>query len=116
MIQVSSLGVIQNLCTAFMCEPVFDTISKKVSFYAERGEDKGVYFLQGLNLKKIQKSSTSYEYYTRIIPVGANGLTIESVNDGKNYLENYQYSDKVLTYIWKDESYTDAQALMEDAG
>lgn len=115
MIQVSTLGVIQNLCTAFMCEPVFDTINKTVSFYNKRGEDKGVYFLRGLNLKKLQKKSTSYDYYTRIIPIGQNGLTIESVNNGKNYLENYQYSSKVLTYIWKDESYTDAQALMEDA-
>lgn len=115
MMQVSTLEAIQKLCTAFMCEPVFDTINKKVSFYNKRGEDKGAYFISGLNLKKLQKKVTSYGYYTRIIPVGANGLSIESVNDGKNYLENYQYSNKVLTYIWKDESYTDPQALKEDA-
>lgn len=115
MMQVSTLEVIQNLCTAFMCEPVFDTINKTVSFYSQRGEDKGVYFMSGLNLKKLQKKSTSYDYYTRIIPVGQDSLSIADVNDGKNYLENYQYSNKVLTYIWKDESYTDAQALMEDA-
>lgn len=115
MMQVSSLEVIQNLCKAFMCDPVFDTINKKVSFYVQRGEDKGVYFMSGLNLKNLQKKSTSYDYYTRIIPIGANGMTIESVNDGKNYLENYQYSNKALTYIWKDESYTDAQALKDDA-
>lgn len=115
MIQVSTLEAIQKLCIAFMCEPVFDTINKKVSFYNKRGEDKGAYFISGLNLKKLQKKSTSYDYYTRIIPIGANGLTIESANDGKNYLENYQYSNKILTYIWKDESYTDPQALKEDA-
>ena len=115
MIQVSTLDVIQNLCTAFMCEPVFDTINKTISFYQQRGEDKGVYFLSGLNMEKLQKKSTSYDYYTRIIPIGQNGLNIESVNDGKNYLENFQYSNKVLTYIWKDESYTEAQALKEDA-
>lgn len=115
MMQVSTLDVIQKLCTAFMCEPVFDTINKRVSFYARRGEDKGTYFISGLNLKKLQKKSTSHDYYTRIIPIGQDNLSIADVNDGKNYLENYQYSDKVLTYIWKDESYTDPQALMEDA-
>lgn len=115
MMQVSTLEVLQNLCTAFMCEIVFDTINKKVSFYDKLGEDKGVYFMSGLNLKKLQKKSTSYDYYTRIIPIGANDLTIESVNNGKNYLENYQYSSKVLEYIWKDENYTDAQAMLEDA-
>lgn len=115
MMQVSSLEAIQKLCTAFMCEPVFDTLNKTISFYEQRGEDKGTYFMSGLNLKKLQKKSTSYDYYTRLIPLGENGLSIESVNEGKNYLENFQYSNKVLTLIWKDESYTDPQALMEDA-
>lgn len=116
MVQVSTKEVLQNLATAFMCDIVFDTINQTVSFYTQLGEDKGVYFISGLNLKKVQKKSTSYDYYTRIIPIGEDGLTIESVNGGKNYLENYQYSNKVLTYLWKDESYTDAQALMDDAG
>ena len=115
MLQVTSKDIIDKLCTAFMCEKVYDTKNKTVSFYDKTGEDKGVYFLRGLNLKKLNKKSDSYDYYTRIIPIGANNLTIESVNDGKNYLENYQYSNKVKTYIWKDESYTNAQALMEDA-
>lgn len=116
MLQVTSKDVIDKLCTAFMCERVYDTKAKKVHFYDKVGSDKGVYFLRGLNLKKLNKKSDSYDYYTRIIPIGANNLTIESVNGGKNYLENHQYSNKVKTYIWKDESYTNAQALMEDAG
>lgn len=115
MMHVNTLGVIQNLCKAFMCEPVYDTKAKTVSFYTKRGEDKGVYFLSGLNLKRLKKESGSHEFYTRVIPIGENGLTIESVNDGKKYLENFQYSSKVLAYIWKDESYTDPQALKEDA-
>lgn len=115
MLQVSSRDVIDKLCIAFMCERVYDTKKKTVSFYPELGEDRGVYFLKGTNLKKLSRKSDSYDYYTRIIPIGANGLTIEAVNGGKNYLENYQYSRKVKSYIWKEESYTDAQALMEDA-
>jgi phage minor structural protein len=115
MMKVSTLEGLQNLCTAFMCDPVYDTINKTVSFYGQRGEDKGSYFLKGLNLKKLQKKASSYDFYTRIVPIGENDLTIESVNDGKNYLENYQYSDKVRTYIWEDASYTDPTALMEDA-
>ena len=114
-LQTNTLGVIQKLCTAFMCEPVYDTKKKTVSFYEQAGEDKGTFFLSGLNLKRLQRKGSSYDYYTKIIPIGQDGLTIESVNDGKNYLENFQYSPKIKTYIWKDESYTDAQALKEDA-
>lgn len=115
MVNCNSLQVVDNLCIAHMCDHNYDTLNKKVNLYTKMGSNKGAYFIEGLNLKRITKESDSYDYYTRIIPIGADGLTIESVNDGKNYLENYQYSNKVLTYIWKDESYTDAQTLMEDA-
>lgn len=115
MTRLSSLGVIEKLCTAFMCERVYDTKNKTVSFYEQAGEDKGVYFTRSLNLKKLTRKDSSYDYYTRIIPIGENGITIEDVNDGKNYLENFQYSSKIRTYIWVDESYTSRQALKDDA-
>ncbi|MDY3251213.1 MAG: phage tail protein [Candidatus Choladocola sp.] len=115
MVNCNSLQVIENLCTAWMCDHSFDTIHKKVNFYKKRGSKKGAYFMDGLNLRQITKDSDSYDYYTRIIPIGSDGLTIESVNEGRNYLENCKYSNKLLTYIWKDESYTDPQALKEDA-
>lgn len=115
MVMCNTRAVIVNLCTAFMCEPVFDTINKTVSFYEYRGSDKGAYLMSGLNLKKLSKKSSSYDLRTRIIPIGANGLDITSVNGGKNYLENYQYTSKILPYIWKADTYTDATALKEDA-
>lgn len=115
MVNCNSLEVINNLCTAYMCECSFDTLNKVVNLWNKLGTNKGAYFIEGLNLKRITKETDSYDYYTRIIPIGADGLTIKEINGGKNYLENYRYSSKVLTYIWKDESYTDPQALMEDA-
>lgn len=115
MVNCNSIEVIDNLCAVWMCDHSYDTIHKKVNFYKKMGARRGAYFMEGLNLKRITKESDSYDYYTRIIPIGANGLTIESVNGGRNYLENYSYSNKILTYIWKDESYTDPQALLEDA-
>ncbi len=115
MMKVTSLDVINKLCTAFMCERVYNTKEKTVSFYEKIGQDKGVYFMRRMNLRRLSKKSDSYDFYTQIIPFGSDGLTIESVNDGKDYLENHQYSDKVKSYIWVDESYTDAQALKDDA-
>ena len=69
-----------------MCEVVYDTKKKTVSFYEQVGQDKGTFFLTGLNLKRLQRKGSSYDYYTRIIPIGQDGLTVESVNDGKNYI------------------------------
>ena len=114
-LNTTALGVIDKLCTAFICERVYDTINKTVSFYEKIGEDKGVYFLRSLNLRKLSAKSDSYDFYTSIFPVGKDGLTIESVNGGNKYLENYSYSKKRKTYLWTADSYDDPQALMEDA-
>ena len=45
--------------------------------------------------------------------IGKDGLMLNI--DGKNYVENHQYSKKVKTMTWKDERYTDAESLKEDA-
>lgn len=112
---VTSKVVLQKICTVFMCEMRVDSKAKTVSFKEKFGEDKGVYFLQGLNLRKLTLSGDTYDFYTRIIPVGKDGLKITSVNDGKEYIDNFQYSKKIIPYIWQDTSYEDATALMEDA-
>lgn len=111
----SALGVIRDLCTAFMCEPVFDTLNKTISFYEQTGQDRGVYFRSDLNLKKLTIKTDSYDLYTRIIPYGKDDLDISDVNNGVNYLDNMQYSTKVRAYIWIDTNYTDAAALKADA-
>lgn len=112
---VTSKVVLQKLCTVFMCEMQVDSKAKTVSFREKFGEDKGVYFLQGLNLRQLTLSGDTYDFYTRIIPVGKDGLKITAVNDGKEYIDNFQYSKKIIPYIWQDTSYEDAAALMEDA-
>ena len=50
-------------------------------------QDKIVNVNLGENLKSLSVDDSSV-FGTRIIPVGANGLTIENVNEGKNYLED----------------------------
>lgn len=112
---VTSKAVLQKICTVFMCEMQVDSKEKTVSFKEKFGEDKGVYFLQGLNLRKLTLSGDTYDFYTRIIPVGKDGLKITAVNGGKEYIDNFQYSRKIIPYIWQDTSYEDAAALMEDA-
>ncbi len=112
---VTSKVVLQKICTVFMCEMQVNSKAKTVSFKEKFGEDKGVYFLQGLNLRKLTLSGDTYDFYTRIIPVGKDGLKITAVNDGKEYIDNFQFSKKIIPYIWQDTSYEDATALMEDA-
>lgn len=113
--KVTSYQVMEKILDAFTCEVSYDTFHKVVYLKEQVGADKGAYFIDGLNLKELTDESDSYDFATIIVPIGADELSIESVNGGKNYLENYQYSRKKKTLIWEDSNYTDAQALMEDA-
>ena len=107
-------GVLQSCLSTYRCECEIDTLQKRINIYAQIGRDRGCYFVEGLNLRKLTATSDTYEFYTRIIPIGKDGITIKWLH-GKEYLENYQYSSKVKTYTWKDERYTNTTSLMEDA-
>lgn len=113
--KVTPLEALYSIRDAWMCEISFDNLNNVVTFAEKIGEDKGVYFMRGINLREVSPNYDSYDYVTRLIPYGADGLTIESVNDGIAYVENYQYSTKVMTMIWEDTSYEDAQSLKDDA-
>lgn len=107
--------IIKQAIQTYQAEIIIDSLNKTITFVNVRGEDKGTYFIDQLNLKSVSRKSDTAEFYTRIIPKGKDGLTIASVNNGVDYLENYQYSRKIKTLFWKDERYTDAESLKEDA-
>ena len=109
------LEVIKKIRDAWMCEMQFDTKNRTVIFGETIGKDRGTYFIRGVNLKEVSESRDSYDFYTRIQPIGKDGLTITEVNNGSEYIENHQYSEKNRTLVWEDTSYEDPQALMEDA-
>ena len=113
--KVSSYQVLEKIQEAFTCEIEYDTFNKIVYLKEKVGTDRGVCFIDGLNLLEVTDSGDSYDYATIIVPIGADDLSIESVNNGNNFLENYQYSKKKITLIWEDSSYTDPQALKDDA-
>lgn len=112
---VYTWDILKQIVKTYRVEMIIDSLNKNITFVEQRGSDRGVYFSSQLNLKSVGKQAQTTDFYTRIIPVGKDGLTIESVNGGKKYLENHTYSTKNKTYYWKDERYTIAGNLKEDA-
>lgn len=112
----STWEIIKQAIKTYKVEMAIDSLHKTITFVEKRGSDKGVYFTSQLNLKTIKVKSDTKDFYTRILPIGKDGLTIESVNNGSKYITNFDYSSKIKTCIWKDERYTDASSLREDAG
>lgn len=109
----SAWDIIQSVITTYRCEIAFDTLQKQIVIYEKMGKDSGAYFMERLNIKKLEIQTNTYDFATRLIPIGKDGLMI-SLN-GNNYIDNHQYSSKVKAITWKDERYTDVESLLEDA-
>ena len=105
--------VVKQIVTTYRVELEIDAVNKRLKFHTRRGQDRGAYFIERLNLRSLGVKTSSYGFYTRLIPIGKDGLHLWQ--GGKNYIENHQYSDKVITSIWRDERYTVTAALLEDA-
>nr|DAM47803.1 MAG TPA: tail protein [Caudoviricetes sp.] len=106
--------VLQQALSTYRCECIINSLTKTVDIYEQVGSDKGCYFIEGLNLRKLTLKTDTYDFYTRIYPMGKDGITpFEAI--GKPYLDNFQYSTKVKAYVWKDERYTVTTNLIEDA-
>lgn len=95
----------------------FDTINKKIYCIKPQNSTTptGTYFTDELNLTDMAFKGSSSSLITKLYAFGKDGLDISSVNGGKRYIENHTYTDKVIIDIWRDERYTNAQSLYDDA-
>ena len=110
--ETNAWKVLQDCLSTYRAECKINSLTKTIDIYEQIGADRGRYFIEGLNLKKLTVTSDTYDFYTRLIPLGKDGIGIEWL--GKPYLENYQYSSKIKTYVWSDERYTNTTSLIED--
>lgn len=110
--ETNAWDVLQDCLSTYRVECKIRSLEKTIDIYEQIGADRGRYFIEGLNLKKLTVTSDTYDFYTRLIPLGKDGIGIEWL--GKPYLENHQYSSKIKTYVWSDERYTNTTSLIED--
>lgn len=110
------LDILKKLAETYTCDIVFDAKNKVVKFseIITNGVSNA-YFVDKLNLASLQVQNTSYDFCTRLIPVGKDNLRITDVNAGLEYVENYGYSSQIILAYWQADQYTDAQALKDDA-
>ena len=108
------LAVIEQCIRTYKVEVEYRSLEKVIDIYERIGGDKGTYFMESVNLRKPPSFSASTNgLYTQIRPIGKDGLHI-NVN-GKDYIENHSFSPKNIMLTWKDERYTIAESLAEDA-
>ena len=94
----------------------FDNASKIIHAYAANsGSYVGAFVTDDLNLREINYKGKSTDFITALRARGADDLTFADINGGLDYVENHQYSSKMIWGFWKDERYTDAASLLAAA-
>lgn len=110
-----SWQVFNEAIKKFNYEYKINSSKQEIIVGKELGTDRGAYFMDDFNIDDKDITEESFEFSTRIIPEGMNGLKINQINNGKDYLEDKSYSWKTITYHWKDERYTNIENLKEAA-
>lgn len=115
----SVYDLIKQATSTYLCECRFDTINKVVYLVDTLGEVRdGTFFISDFNLKKLEVMKDTHELYTEIEAYGKDGMMAPgeySDSDGRRYALNINYSQKRRRYIWRDERYTNASNLLDDA-
>lgn len=94
----------------------FDVKRRRITAYnLDNFEPLGAFASSDLNLKEINYKGKSTSFYTRLYAYGKNGLSFSDINGGKPYVDNHQYSDKVICAYWQDDRYEVKTNLLEDA-
>lgn len=96
---------------------LYDTNEKKVTILCpENNKPQYTFLAEELNLRQLDIAGDSSAFCTRLRAKGADGMTFADINDGKDYVENYTYSNRIIygTAI-SDERFTDKQSLKDYA-
>lgn len=122
----TALWLIRQFAKITGYEVEFDTINRQVHFKRTVGKDSGMVFHYRKNIQEIKKT-TFAPSATVIYPRGRGGLTIETVNDGKEYLEDYSWYESLgiplseakekykKEYVWEDDRFIYAGDLLRAA-
>lgn len=98
------------------CTFRFDNINKSITIInALGGQNLGAYATRELNLKGCEYKGKSTDFATRLYAYGKDGLSFASINDGKPYVDNNTYSNRVVCAYMSDERFTVAENLLADA-
>lgn len=94
----------------------FDNVNKVVTLKnLNTGPNLGAFVTRDLNLKENNYKGKSTKFATRLYAYGKDNMSFASINGGKPYVDNFDYSSRVICAYWRDERYTIPQNLLADA-
>lgn len=68
--------VIEQCMETYFCEVIYDTLNKIIHMKEQIGNDKGVYFAEDINMKKMSRQNNSYDFIQSCILLERMGLPL----------------------------------------
>lgn len=118
---VVALDILSVACEAYGAVVNYDALNKTLYVInPESFTDSGEYFTDELNLRSVGYTGNSTDFATRLYAYGkadddGEPLTFADINEGKEYVDDHSYSDRVISIGWSDERYTVPENLLSAA-
>ena len=121
--QETSLYNLRQIAGNFGGDLYFDTVKLKVSLLADMGTRHQKVFRYEKNTTSIKRTADTRNLFTRFSLIGkdadGNDVTVADINDGKEYVENYDWYDhqglprKIKWYRKTDDRWSDKQNMLD---
>ena len=108
--------VLQEAASTYEVQFCWNTVQKTLTVIdPEALPHGGEYLTEELNLRELRVKGDTTDFATRLYCYGKDGMSIASVNGGREYVENHTYSNKIVCAYWVDERYTVPENMKRDA-
>jgi phage minor structural protein len=111
----NGLAILRKVQALYGGDLVFDSKRSLVSLLSFSGKDSGALFAYRKNMAEIKSVTDTRSLITRLYAIGKNGMTFESINGGKAYVEDYSYTDEVRINSLDLSSFSNMQQMLEYA-
>ncbi len=109
----NALAILRQIQAMHGGDLIFDSIGKLVHLLNFGGKDSGALFTYRKNMKSIQKVMDTRELITKLYAIGKDGMTFASINNGKDYVEDYSFSQEVRVSILDCSNFTNPYQMLE---
>lgn len=109
----TAFEAIESLKALFSVDVFYDTYNKAVVSWNKRGSNNGILLIDSNNLRSCRCQSNTYDLVTRLIPIGKDEATINMVNDRCLWVEDFSYTDEIITGYWVVSGVENADDLLD---
>ena len=92
---------------------IFDCPNQLVHLLTFGGNDSGALFAYRKNLKSIERVVDTRSLVTRLYAYGKDGMTFASINNGKEYVEDFTYTSEVRISTLDCSNFTNPYQMLE---